>query len=99
MGRVLSIRSTLRFSLADGGIVIRGFRSQVVDSACAPYTAFGGTQMSLKKEYIRDAEHRIISSVTSGFTGAYDQSSRTSTNGSSVEPARNLARHAMNTAL
>jgi hypothetical protein len=26
----------------------------------------------LKKEYIRDGEHRIISSVTSGYEGAYD---------------------------
>jgi hypothetical protein len=26
----------------------------------------------LKKEYIRDGEHRIIGSVTSGYEGAYD---------------------------
>jgi len=28
--------------------------------------------MPLEKRYIRDGEHRIIGSVTSGFTGAYD---------------------------
>jgi hypothetical protein len=26
----------------------------------------------LKKEYVRDAEHRITGSVTSGFLGPYD---------------------------
>ena len=26
----------------------------------------------LKKEYVRDAEHRIIGSVTSGYSGAFD---------------------------
>ena len=26
----------------------------------------------LKKEYIRDGEHRIIGSVTSGYVGAFD---------------------------
>jgi hypothetical protein len=26
----------------------------------------------LKKEYVRDGEHRIIGSVTSGYAGAFD---------------------------
>jgi len=28
--------------------------------------------MPLRKEYIRDGDHRIIGSVTTGFTGAFD---------------------------
>jgi hypothetical protein len=30
----------------------------------------------LKKEYIRDGEHRIIGSVTSGYEGAFDTITR-----------------------
>jgi len=58
--------------LAEGGIVIRGFRSQVVDSGVRSVYYVWRNKMPLKKEYIRDREHRIIGSVTSGFTGAYD---------------------------
>ncbi len=28
--------------------------------------------MSLRKTYVRDGQHRIIGSVTTGFTGAFD---------------------------
>jgi hypothetical protein len=28
--------------------------------------------MSLEKQYIRDGQHRIIGSTTTGFTGAFD---------------------------